>query len=654
MKLHIDIETFSSVDIKSAGSYKYFESPDFEILILAYAFDDGPIQVADLTLGNGLPGEFADTFDNPEVTLCAHNANFERNAFKTIGFGSDISRWECSAVKAAYCGLPLSLEKVSEALELGEKGKKATGKALIRYFSIPCKPTKSNGMRTRNMPGHDLEKWEEYKTYCKYDVEAEREICRLLDQFKVPEEEKQMYVLDQQINDRGIMIDTDLADAAVSIDEIHGANLRNEIKKITGLDNPNSPAQLKEWIGSALNKEVKSLAKGEIPKLLEEAGTGPVSEVLKLRQKASKTSTKKYVAMQNCVCKDGRAHGLFQFYGANRTGRWAGRIVQLQNLRRNELNNLEQARDIIKTGDYGLVTMAYENVSDTLSQLIRTALIAKPGHTFAVADFSAIEARVIAWMAGENWRLDVFKTHGKIYEASASMMFGVPIEEVTKDSDFRAKGKVAELGLGYGGAVGALKTMGGEKMGLSETEMEGIVKRWRAKNPAIVRLWGKLEKYAKAAVHNKKTYKLHIGYTSFIFDCTKGPLQIQLPSGRRLFYWDPKIGENRFGGSCVTYMGMNQTTKKWERIDTYGGKLAENLTQAVARDLLTFSMVNAEKNGYPIVLHVHDEIAAEIPFDISAVERLSEMCEIMSRNPDWATGLPLAADGYITNFYKKD
>lgn len=651
-KLHIDIETYSSIDIKTAGAYKYCESIDFEILMVAYAFDDEPIQIVDLAQGETLPIEFLEALQNPQVEKHAHNANFERNAFKAVGYNIPIEQWHCSAVKSAYCGLPLSLEMVSKALKLEEKGKLATGKALIRYFCIPCKPTKANEHRMRNMPWHDLEKWDEFKKYCINDVEAEREIDNRLHSYSIPEFERRNYILDQEINDRGIMIDLNMAKNAFDIDTKHAAILTDKMIDLTGLENPNSPAQLKKWLGDAMQKEVTSLAKSELPTLIDEAESETVTKVLKLRKKSSKTSTKKYVAMMNCACDDDRAHGLFQFYGANRTGRWAGRLVQLQNLPQNHISDLEQARSAFASGDYDLVTMLYENVSDTLSQLIRTAFIAKPGHTFAVADFSAIEARVIAWLANEKWRLDVFSTHGKIYEASASMMFGVPIEKIDKGSDLRTKGKIAELALGYQGALGALKKMGGESMGLTDSEMEDIVKKWRNKNPQITKLWKHVEAAAKRAIKTRKKVILS-RFRNLEFEYDGNVLTIQLPSGRKLFYQSPAMTTNRFGQESIKYKGLDRVTKKWWWVDSYGGKFVENIVQAIARDLLADSMLRLDENGFDIVMHVHDEAICEIPEENSD-ELLDEMCDIMGTEVPWAEGLPLVADGYVTPFYKKD
>jgi len=651
-QLHIDIETYSSIDIMTAGAYKYCESIDFEILMIAYAFDDEPIRMIDLALGDEIPQEFLDALLDPSIEKHAHNANFERNAFRAIGYDVPIEQWYCSAVKAAYCGLPLSLAMVSEALKLEEKGKLSTGKALIRYFSMPIKPTKANGMRERNFPEHDMEKWEEFKLYCINDVEAEREIGKRLEAYAIPDFERINYILDQQINDRGILVDIDMAKNAYHIDELHSELMTKQLIELTGLDNPNSPAQLKQWLSLAMGKEITTLAKEAMNTLVEEAESEAVKEVLSLRKKSSKSSTKKYVAMLNCACNDDRVRGLFQFYGANRTGRWAGRLVQLQNLPQNHIKDLEQARSLIASGDYELAAMFYDDISNVLSQLIRTTFIAKKECTFAVADFSAIEARVIAWLANEKWRLDVFETHGKIYEASASMMFNVPIESVTKGSELRDKGKISELALGYQGALGALRQMGGEKMGLTDMEMDRIVKLWRKKNPSIVKLWYEVNEAAIRAVKTRKPVILtKFRNLKFYFD--GDALTIELPSGRKLFYQQATTTTNRFGQESVKYKGLDQMTKKWWWIDSYGGKFVENIVQAIARDLLAYSMQQLDKAGFSIVMHVHDEVVAEVDKS-KGEELLEQMCDIMGAEVPWALGLPLKADGYITDFYKKD
>ena len=653
-KLHIDIESFSSVDISTCGSYKYFESMDFEILMIAYAFDNDPVRIVDLAQGEELPSWFAAALRDEDIEKHAHNANFERNAFRTYGFDTPIDQWHCSAVKAGYCGLPLSLDGGSKALDLGNLGKSSDGKLLIKYFSCPVKPTKVNGLRERNFPEHDLRKWERFKDYCKQDVEAEREITKRLSAYSLPDSERLNYILDQQINDTGILIDINLAKNAVAFNDTNIATLTARAKEITGLSNPNSPPQIKAWLTEQLGHEVTSLTKDSVPDLISIASLlqkKDVIELLGIRQKTAKTSIKKYEAMLAAACQDNRVRGIHQFYGANRTGRWAGRLVQPQNMPKNFIDYLEEARNVLASGDYELATLLYEEISNILSQLTRTALIAKEDHTFAVADFSAIEARVIAWLSGEAWRLRVFSTHGKIYEASASKMFNIPIEAVTKESDYRAKGKVAELALGYQGAVGALKTMGGEAMGLSEIEMDNIVKKWRKANPAIVGLWGDLESCAMRAIQTKKkVVSIHQGVT---FDCDEMALTIELPSGRKLFYQKPSFSENKWGKASIRYKGMDQTTKQWGYVDTYGGKLTENIVQAIARDLLADAMLRVNEAGFDIVMHVHDELLSEI-HKYESDKQLEVMCGIMGKEVTWAKGLPLNADGYTTDFYKKD
>lgn len=655
MHLHIDIETYSEAELKSVGAYKYIEDPAFEILLIAYAFDDAPVRIVDLASGDDLPEELILALQDPEAVKYAHNASFERNAFRGYGFDIPIEEWFCSMVKAAYCGLPLELDPLSKALELGEKGKLATGNALIRYFCKPCKPTKTNGGRTRNRPHHNLEKWDSFKMYCAQDVVSEREVVKKLECYKVPSFEKANYVLDQKINDRGIKVDLNFASNAVSIDSIRSGQLFARMVEITGIENPNSPAQLKKWLTEAMGKEITTLAQAEIPALIEEADSEAVKEALNLRLKLAKSSIKKYTTMLNCTCEDGRAYGLFRFYGANRTGRWAGRLIQMQNLPQNHLKELDLARETVARNDYGLLEMLYEDMSFTLSQLIRTAFIAPPHHVFGVADFSAIEARVIAWLAGEKWRMDVFNTHGKIYEASAAMMFNVPIEEVTKGSDLRQKGKVAELALGYQGSKGALRVMGAESMGLTEAEMGNIVTIWRKKNPNIKKLWKNLEDAAKQTLKTGKTVTmqnntgtplLHLGYDG-------QSLRVKLPSGRCLVYWQPSFTINKFGQESIRYRGLNQETKQWGWVDTYGGKLTENAVQAIARDLLAYSMLRLDTESFKIIMHVHDEVVCELITNIAEKE-LDRMCEIMGTPPPWALGLPLAADGYVTPYYKKD
>jgi DNA polymerase len=652
-KLHIDIETYSSVDITTCGNYKYAESIDFEILMIAYALDEEKIKIVDLARREPFPDALREALLNPNIEKHAHNANFERICFKAYGINVPISQWHCSAVKAAYCGLPLGLAAVSKALNFdGSTAKMAEGKALIKFFSCPVKPTKANGNRLRNFPHHDFDKWRIYKAYCIMDVEAEREVGKQLEAYEIPKSERHIYILDQEINDRGILIDLAMAANARDIDERFKIDLDKKLKDLTGLENPNSPLQLKKWLSSKIGQNVTSVAKGNISEMLEGKTNEIVEQVLQLRQMGSKTSTKKYTSMLNCACEDNRAHGLFQFYGANRTGRWSGRLIQMQNLPQNHLSNLNADRKLIASGDYEDVTMVHEDIPSVLSQLIRTTFIAKQGHTFAVADFSAIEARVIAWLSAEAWRLKVFNSHGKIYEASASKMFNIPIEAVTKGSDYRAKGKVAELALGYQGAVGALKTMGGEKMGLSEVEMDTIVKKWRRANPAIVALWGDLESCAVRAIKTKKqVFSIHKGLE---FNCDEMAMTITLPSGRKLFYQSPSFTLNKWDKESIRYKGMDQTTKQWGWVDTYGGKLTENIVQAIARDLLADAMIGLDQTGFNIVMHVHDEVVCEIEKDNLTHVSLKLICATMGLTDKVYAGVPFPAEGYITPYYKKD
>lgn len=654
--LFIDIETYSSVDIKESGAYKYIESPDFEILMISYAFDKGPVKIVDLAQGDSIPDEFEEALFNPECLKVAHNAVFERLSFKRIGYDIPAKYWYCTLVKAAYCGLPLSLDAVSKVLNLEDK-KLDTGKALIKYFSCPCKPTKINGGRTRNYPERAPEKWEMYKEYNMFDVLAEREIFYRLEEYEIPEIERQMYELDQEVNDRGILIDIELADSAVYVDNVSTNFLLQQAQQLTGLQNPNSVAQIKKWIESQTGSIVTSLSKDSIGELLEEFSEYPqVLEVLGLRKKLAKTSIKKYYAMLNCAMQDSRCRGLFQFYGANRTGRWAGRLLQLQNLSKNHISDIAVARELIRSRDWDAIELLYDDASDILSQLVRTALIAPADKTFAVADFSAIEARVISWLADEQWRMDVFKGDGKIYEATGSKMFNVPISAITKGSTLRDKSKISELALGYEGSLGALKNMGGERMGLSDAEMMSLVRKWRAANPAIVSMWHELDEASKEAVRYQRPVKCTS--KGLIFDCDGKFMTIQLPSGRKLFYANPALKSKVIGRSAtlprtLCYGGLIQKTGQWGEIDTYGGKLTENIVQAIARDLLGNSMLNMRKEGFEIVMHVHDEAVAEIPLE-NAEEHYKRMVRAMEKVPEWAHDFPLKADGYITPFYLKD
>ncbi|MBU3155157.1 DNA polymerase [Clostridium estertheticum] len=648
--LAIDVETYSSVDISTSGAYKYVQAPDFQIMLFAYAFNDDEIKIIDFMNDEYLPQEVNEALNDSKVIKTAFNANFERNAIEADTF--DIycppEEWQCTMVKALTMGLPGSLGMVGKAMHFEEdKQKMKEGKALIQYFCKPCKPTKANGGRTRNLPEHDPEKWEIFKTYCIQDVEVERDIRNKLSIYPITEDEQRLWELDQHINDRGVGTDLVMIEKAIECDANYSIRLRNEAVKITGLSNPNSAAQLKKWIGNRLGHQVTSLTKESVPGLLEEAEDDDVKRILELRQLMAKTSIKKYQTMKNARCIDGRVRGLLQFYGANRTGRWAGRLVQVQNLPQNHLPDLEDARNCIKDGRFDEVEFLYDSIPDTLSQLIRTAFIPREGNRFMVADFSAIEARVIAWFAGEKWRMDVFKTHGKIYEASASQMFHVPIESVTKGSDLRAKGKIAELALGYGGSVGALTVMDKSKS-IPEDEFAGLVSSWRSANTHITKFWWDCDKAAKKAINEKTTVCMQFGL-KFIY--APGVLFIQLPSGRKLAYVRPSIEDGKFGKPVVTYEGMAQTTKQWTTLETYGPKIVENIVQATARDCLGEAMFKVQKAGYDIVMHVHDEIIMDVPKDFGSMEAVNN---IFSEPISWAPGLPLKADGYECTYYQKD
>lgn len=649
--LAIDVETYSSIDIKTAGAYRYCEAPDFEILLFAYAFDDEPVQIVDLANGETLPDEVIDSLDNPTILKTAFNANFERNAISSDMYfpnGMPPKQWECTMIKALTMGLPGSLDMVGKVLNFEEdKQKMKEGKALIQYFCKPCKPTKTNGKRTRNLPEHDPEKWELFKEYCKQDVEVERNIRNKLSKFETTDKEKRLWQLDQVINDRGVGTDLVLINKAIECDLIFTERLQNEARELTGLDNPNSPTQLKKWLGERVGHEVTSLTKDSIPGLLEEAKDDNVKRVLELRQLMAKTSIKKYEAMEKSRCEDGRVRGLLQFYGANRTGRWAGRLVQVQNLPQNHLPDLDDARNLLRTGQFDTIEFLYDSIPDTLSQLIRTAFIPREGNRFMVADFSAIEARVIAWYAGEQWRLDVFATHGKIYEASAAQMFHVPIESIKKGSDLRQKGKIAELALGYGGSVGAIMSMDKSKS-IPEEELPGLVKSWRNANPNITKFWWDCDKAAKKAINERTTVCMQYGL-KFIYN--PGVLFIQLPSGRKLAYIKPKIEVGKYGTDVITYEGMEQTSKQWTTLETYGPKLVENIVQATARDCLGEAMFNVEEAGYEVVFHVHDELIMDVPKDFG---KLEEVNGIFGKPISWAPGLPLKADGYECSYYMKD
>ncbi|MEY8430968.1 DNA polymerase [Lachnospiraceae bacterium 48-42] len=639
--LSLDLETYSDVDLSKCGVYKYAESPAFEILLFGVSVNGGDIAVYDLVRGDEVPKEIIAALSDETVTKWAYNAAFERVCLSNyLEEWLEPEGWRCTMVWSAYLGLPLSLESVGAALGL-EKQKLTEGKDLIRYFCVPCKPTKANGGRTRNLPEHDREKWERFKTYNFRDVETEMQIQQRLSKFPVPDFVWEEYRLDQEINDRGIGVDMEMVRRAIAMDGRSKAELSAAMKKLTELENPNSVQQMKQWLLEN-GMETDSLDKKAVAELLKDAPE-PLKTVLTLRQQLARSSVKKYTAMENAVCADSRAHGMFQFYGANRTGRYSGRIIQLQNLPQNHIPDLTQARALVQCGDYDALKLLYEDVPDTLSQLIRTAFVPQDGRKFIVADFSAIEARVIAWLAGEKWRLKVFEDGGDIYCASASQMFRVPVEKHGLNGHLRQKGKIAELALGYGGSVGALKSMGALEMGLAEEELQPLVDMWRSSNPHIIELWWDVDRAVKECIKKRiftETHGIRFVYQS-------GMMFITLPSGRRLAYVRPGIGENRFGGESVTYMGVGGT-KKWERLETFGGKLVENIVQAVSRDILCYAMRTL--SCCSIVAHVHDEIIIEADRRMS----LAAVCEQMGRTPPWAKGLLLRADGYECDFYQKD
>ena len=658
-EMSIDLETFSDVDIKKCGAYKYAESDSFEILLFAVSIDGGPVKVYDLACGEVLPENIIDAIISDTVIKWAFNAVFERiclsnwlrkhypDKFKGYGPESDTTgnylnpvSWRCTMIWSAYMGLPLSLEGVGAVLGL-EKQKMKEGKDLIRYFCVPCKATKANGGRTRNLPGHAPDKWNLFKSYNERDVVTEMGIKEKLKKFPVPEFVWDEYHLDQQINDRGILVDMQLVKNAIAFDERSKSGISTQMKNMTELDNPNSVVQMKAWL-SEQGLETDTLGKKAVAELIKDAPEN-LAEVLSLRQQLAKSSVKKYQAMENAACNDNRARGMFQFYGANRTGRWAGRLIQLQNLPQNHMDDLCQARELVRIGDYDSLEMLYDDIPDSLSQLIRTAFVAKPGYMFYVADFAAIEARVIAAIANESWRQKAFRDGLDIYCASASKMFGCPVEKHGINGHLRQKGKIAELALGYGGSVGALKSMGAIEMGLTEEELQPLVNAWRQANPNIVSLWWDVDNAVKNAVKMHSSTETH----GIRFTWRSGMLFITLPSNRRLTYIKPKIGENQFGGESVTYEGIG-STKKWERLESYGPKFVENIVQAISRDLL----MNAMKNlpGALICGHIHDELLIECKEDVS----LDDVCKAMACNPEWFPDILLRADGYITKFYRKD
>lgn len=662
-ELSIDLETYSDVDISKCGVYKYAESDNFEILLFGISVDNAPVTVYDLTAGDVIPPEILEALSDDTITKWAFNASFERiclsnwlrkhhpEYFKSYSHTDDPvhnylnpASWRCTMIWSAYMGLPLSLEGAGMVLRLQDQ-KMKEGKDLIRYFCSPCKATKANGGRTRNLPEHAPDKWELFKAYNGRDVEVELSIKQKLSKFPVPDFVWDEYRLDQEINDRGILLDMDVVENAIAFDEKSKSALMIAMQNITNLDNPNSVAQMKQWL-SENGVEMESLGKKDVAKLIKSPDSydnDDITEALKLRLQLAKSSVKKYQAMQNAVCKDGRAHGMFQFYGANRSGRWAGRLIQLQNLPQNHMSDLAEARELVKTGDYDTMHLLYDDIPDTLSQLIRTAFIARPGYKFVVSDYSAIEARVLAHLAGESWRSKVFAEGKDIYCASASQMFGVPVEKHGVNSHLRQKGKIAELALGYGGSVGALKSMGALDMGLTEEELQPLVNSWREANPMITAFWWDVDTAVKTAIKQRTTTEVR----GIRFIYKSGMLFIRLPSGRMLSYVKPRIGENKFGGESVTYEGIGGT-KKWERIESYGPKFVENIVQAVSRDLLCYAMQNL--SDWQICGHVHDELIIECPEDTD----MNSICSVMGKSPVWMPGILIRGDGYETKFYKKD
>nr|PMC27545.1 hypothetical protein CJ225_04740 [Gardnerella vaginalis] len=642
-QISIDIETYSSTNLNQTGVYRYADSDDFELLLFGYATDFGPVKVVDLTQGEKIPAQIIKALDNPNIIKSAFNAQFERVCLsRYVGHRLKPAGWHCSRVWSATLGLPLSLRDVGSVLGLPRQ-KITAGKELVRYFCTPCKPTKANQNRTRNFPYHAPDKWQQFKQYNQRDVEVEMEITQKLSWFPVPQSEWQNYWMDQDINDRGIKIDQQLVDNAIKCQsEFHDQYLE-KAKELTGLANPNSPPQLKDWL-TQQGVQVDSLSKAAVAQLLQNT-TGKVHQVLALRKLLSKSSVKKYQAMQKAKCKDDRVHGLLQFYGANRTGRWAGRLVQVQNLPRNSMPDLEASRALVKQGNFSALAMLYDSVPDVLSQLIRTAFIPKENCHFYVADFSAVEARVIAWLSGEEWRQEAFAHNKDIYCASASQMFGVPVIKHGINGNLRQKGKIAELALGYGGSIGALKAMGATKLGLTEDELPPLVEMWRQASPHIVHFWWDIDKAAKVCIKTRLPQESH----DMKFTYRSGCMFLKLRSGRSLCYPQPKIGINRFGSESITFMGIN-TVKKWSRIETYGAKLVENIVQATSRDLLAEAMHRLEAAGNPVVMHIHDEAVIEAPTGRS----LATMVKIMTEVPDWANGLILNAAGFVGDFYKKD
>lgn len=643
--LEIDIETFSSVNLAKSGVYRYVEASDFEIILFGYSVDGGPVQVVDLACGEKIPGDVLTALTDDSITKFAHNSAFERICLsRYLGYPTgeylDPSSWRCTMIWSADMGLPLSLEGAGAVLGL-EKQKLTEGRDLIRYFCTPCKPTASNGQRTRNLPIHAPDKWEAFKAYNQRDVETEMSIQVKLSKFPVPESVWDEYHLDQEINDRGVALDMEFVSCAIQADELSRSILLEKMETLTSLDNPNSVQQLKAWLADN-GLETDTLGKKAVSELLQTAPE-PLSEVLSLRQRLAKSSIKKYQAMENAVCSDSRARGMFQFYGANRTGRFSGRLIQLQNLPQNHMTDLKEARNLVRSGNFAALEMLYDSVPEVLSELIRTSFIPKDGCKFIVADFSSIERIVLAWLASEKWVLDAYKAKKDLYIATASQMFHVPINQIDKKSPLRQKGKVADLACGYGGSVGALKAMGALEMGLSEDELKPLVNSWRSANSNIVRFWWDVDRAAIKAVRDRTTAETH----NIRFSYQSGMLFITLPSGRRLAYVKPRIGINQFGSDCVTYEGVG-ATKKWERLQSYGPKFVENIVQALSRDLLCHAMQNLRH--FPIVMHIHDEIVIEAENHITT----EDICKQMTQPPPWAKGLLLRADGFDCTFYKKD
>jgi len=661
--LSIDLETYSSVEIKKAGAQKYISSPDFEILLFAYSLDGAPVEIIDLAMGEKLPPWLVQAITSPDYIKHAYNAPFEWGCLsKFIGYLPP-DQWRCTMFHGLYCGYTAGLDATGRALGLSEdKRKLNTGKALIRYFCVPCNPSKANGQRTRNYPHHDMAKWSLFKEYCCQDVVTEMEIERRLSSFPVPDWVQKQWEVDLIINARGVAVDMDFVGGALQMGATVKQSLMQEATEISNLDNPNSVAQLTQWLQTEMDEELSDLRKGTVAQLLNRDGnSAQVQRMLEIRQELGKTSTKKYDAIEAAVCPDGRVRGLLQFYGANRTGRWAGRLVQVQNLPRTYTEPLDLARDLVRGRKLDALRAVYGSVPDTLSQLIRTAFIAPEGHVLIDADFSAIEARVISWMAGEQWRLEVFRTHGKIYEASASQMFGVPIELIKKGNpeyELRQRGKVAELALGYQGGVGAMRQMdvGHQLDDLSDDEVKDIVTRWRETNKRIRDLWYALDNAAVKVITEGGTVGLNNLIIAREFDYNQGTdcMTITLPSGRKLYYVSPGIGENQWGNPSISYMGMDQKTKRWKRIETYGGKLVENCVQAIARDCLAYAIDNLEAAGLPVIFHVHDEVVIDVAPWADDDTMLKTVCDIMRQPAPWAQDLPLNAEGWVGHYFKKD